>query len=267
MKVTFGFVNTCSFFTIWFFNIYSWLVSGVLCSDGVLSVPATKAFSESQTFYNFPYKFLLARFHAASTEATKAETLWLCFVCRLIPYPRQRVVTQLEDNQTRVLPLFPPPERVFAAQLWKFPQDRRELGTWDVFGLLSHLDSTWIYLSKSLIQYFFLLNRLQASPAQGGTFHWPVWIRRSDTLWIVQCQGAGSLSVGPSADLQVCLGPHPACCSACSRGHRFPQKRIWHVLRKKSFWLRIVLESCHKTPQGIKFVCVTLGQCARENYS
>lgn len=130
---------------IWIFNIYSWVVSAVLCSDGVLSVPATKAFSESQAFYNFPCKFLLVLFHAASTKATKAEALQLCFVWHLIPYPRQCVVTQLGDNQIHVLPLFPGLKCAFAVrQPWRFSQDCRELDTWDVFGLLSHLASTLI---------------------------------------------------------------------------------------------------------------------------
>lgn len=149
MEVTFGFVNICSFFTIWIFNIYSWIVSVVLCSGGVLSVPATKAFSKSRAFYNFPSKFLFARFHAASTEATKAETLQLCFVWHSIPYFRRRVVTQLGDNQTHVLPLFPAPKCAFAVrQPWRLPQDHRALDMWDVFGVLSHLASTWIYLPR-----------------------------------------------------------------------------------------------------------------------
>lgn len=52
----------------------------VLCSDGVLSVPATKAFPKSQTLGNFPCKFIFAHFHAVSTAATKAAILRLCFV-------------------------------------------------------------------------------------------------------------------------------------------------------------------------------------------
>lgn len=96
----------CSFFTIWIFNIYSWIVSAVLCSDGVLSVPATKAFPKSQNLGNFPCKFLFAHFHAVNTEATKAATLWLCFVWHLIPHPVWHMVTQLGDKHMP-LPFFP----------------------------------------------------------------------------------------------------------------------------------------------------------------
>lgn len=97
MEVTFGFLNICSFFPIWIFNIYSWIVSTALYGDDVLSVPATKAFSKSQAFYDFPCSFF-AYFHAADAEATKAETLWLCLV--FDPIPQVAVIRQ-------VLPLLP----------------------------------------------------------------------------------------------------------------------------------------------------------------
>lgn len=88
----------------------------VLCSDGVLSVPATKAFPKSQTLGNFPCKFIFAHFHAVSTAATKAATLRLCFVWHLIPYHGWHVVTQLRDNQAHALPLFPAPKCASAVQ-------------------------------------------------------------------------------------------------------------------------------------------------------
>lgn len=119
----------------------------VLCNDGVLSVPATKAFSKSRAFHNFPCKFLFVHFHAASTEATKAETPWLFFVWHLIPYPRRRAVTQLGDDQTHVLALPSAPKSAFTVQQpGRFPQDCSELHTWDVFGLLSRVASALIYL-------------------------------------------------------------------------------------------------------------------------
>lgn len=144
MEVAFGFVNICSFITIWIFNLYSWIVSAVLCTDGVLSVPATKAFPKSQTLGNFPCKFIFAHFRAVSTEATKAATFWLCFVWHLIPYPGWHEVTQLRDNQTHALPLF---QLQNVHLLCRGPEGfPREWDPWDVFRLLSHLDSTLIYL-------------------------------------------------------------------------------------------------------------------------
>lgn len=240
---------------IWIFNIYSWVVSAVLCSDGVLSVPATKAFSESQAFYNFPCKFLLVLFHAASTKATKAEALQLCFVWHLIPYPRQCVVTQLGDNQIHVLPLFPGLKCAFAVrQPWRFSQDCRELDTWDVFGLLSHLASTLIS-SYSIGSGEWVSNPIQHNPTQWGTSRCPVWTPRSDTSWVIWCASAGGLSAGLLADLQVCLGSCPVCCSACDRARGLPEKRIWCALRMKIFQLGVLLESCCKTLQRTWFDC------------
>lgn len=184
MEVDFGFINICSFFTIWIFNIYSWLVSAVLCSDGVLSVPATKAFPKSQTLGKFPCKFIFAHFHAVRTEAIKAATLWLCLVWHLIPYSGWHMVAQLGDNQTHVLPPLPDPKWAFAVQApWGFPQDCRE---WDVFGLLSHLDSMLIYLPGDKCNIFHSVDSgedVHPTPCSTAPLSaCPVWIHTSWTI-------------------------------------------------------------------------------------
>lgn len=145
----------------------------------------------------------------------------------------------LRDRQTQVLPLSSAPKSFSVQQPWRLPHDRRELDQWDVFGLFPCSASVWIHLSKSWRQYFFLFDRLwwewasnpiQHSPSQWGTSHCPLWIPSSDTSWVIQCEGAGRLLAGPPADVQVCLGSCPVCCSACDQAHGLPEKRFWQVL-------------------------------------
>lgn len=238
----------CSFFTIWIFNIYSWIVSAVLFSDGVLSVPATKAFSKSQNLGNFPCKFIFAHFHAVSTEATKAATLWLCFVWHLIPHPVWHMVTQLGDNQTHALPLFPSPKCAFDVQEpWRFPQDCRRWGAWNIFGLLSHLDSTLIYFPGDKCNIFHSVDSgegVHPSPCSTAPLSaCPLWFH---TSWAIQ--GVKRMAICLQVQQQTHKSAQPVLQPTSS-----PRKGFVISFQMYILWLAVPLESSHKTLQRTQF--------------
>lgn len=195
-----------------------------------------RLFPEVRLFTASLANFFFAHFHAASTEATKAETL-LCLAFDPIP---QTVCGDPSRGRSNTHPSpFLCSQIFLCAAALRFPHEHRELDQWDVFGLFPRLASMWIYLSKSWMQYFFLFNRfwlewasnpIQHSPMQWGTSHCPLSIPTSDTSWVIQCEGAGRLLASPSADVQVCLGSCPVCCSAYDWAHGLPEKRIWQVI-------------------------------------
>lgn len=131
MEVTFGFLNICSFFPAWIFNIYSWIVSTALYGDDVLSVPATKAFSKSQAFYDFPCSFFC---------------LFSCCQCRSNqsrnPLALLGVWSHTPGGSDQTTPS-PAPKSAFAVQQpWRFPQNRRvpERRCW----LLLWMKTSWL---------------------------------------------------------------------------------------------------------------------------
>lgn len=116
-----------------------------------------RLFPEVRLFTASLANFFFAHFHAASTEATKAETL-LCLTFDPTP---QTVCGDPSRGRSNTHPSpFLCSQIFLSAAALRFPHELRELDQWDVFGLFPRLASMWIYLSKSWMQYFFLFNRL-----------------------------------------------------------------------------------------------------------
>lgn len=219
----------CSFFTIWIFNLYSWIVSAVLCSDGVLSVPATKAFPKSQTLGNFPCKlFFFCTFSCCQYRSNQSSHPLALLYLIFDPIPCMAHGDPAGGQSNMCLSPFPCSKMCICTfwRPWRFPQDCRGWDAWDTFGLLSHLDSMLIYFPGGKCNNFHSVD-------SGENVHPSPWSRAplsACPLWIHSSRAVQGVKV-----LAVCLQVHhsptsvlgscPVHCSACAAAHQLPVER------------------------------------------